>query len=92
MPIGVLKSHIIKSFKNSYWMSIGIGYAFGGTSLVNEIERDSRISTLRFGIVASLLIYRMHTLKLMIISARRFEQGADFDSFSIAYQYVWNHK
>lgn len=91
-PIGTFKIHIIKTLKKRIWIALGAGYAFGGTSSINEIEKDSRISTLRLGLITTIPLYKTHSIKFMIISAQRFEQGADFDSFSIAYQYLWNRK
>lgn len=91
-PIGTFKIHIIKTFKKRIWAALGAGYAFGGISSVNELEKDSRISTLRFGLIVAIPVYKTHSIKLMLVSAKRFEQGADFDSFSIAYQYMWNRK
>ncbi len=89
-PIGTAKVHVIKSFKKGIWAALGAGYAFGGRSYVNDVKRDANISTMRWGAVVVVPVHPQHSLKLAAIIARRFEEGADFNSLSLAYQFLWN--
>ncbi len=89
-PIGTLKMNVIKTFNKGIWVAMGAGYAFGGKSYVNDVEREAKISVMRVGIIASFPIHPHHSLKLTAVTARRFEQGADFDALSLAYQFMWN--
>lgn len=91
-PIGTLKVNLIKSFNSGIWAALGAGYAFGGRSYVNNVKRDVTISTMRVGGIVAIPLHPQHSLKLTAILARRFEQGADFNSFSLAYQFLWNRK
>ena len=88
-PIGTIKGHIIKSFKKGIWVAVGTGYAFGGQAYVNDVKKDSKISTLRFGAIVAIPLNAKHSIKLTFLSAKRFKEGADFDAFSIGYQYMW---
>jgi hypothetical protein len=89
-PIGTVKLHLIKAFNKGAWVSVGMGYAIGGQNFINDIGKEARISTMRFGVIGAVPIGRHNSIKIIALSAVRFEQGADFDAFSIAYQYRWN--
>jgi hypothetical protein len=91
-PLGTIKLNVIKSFNKGIWASIGAGYAFGGRSFVNTVKRDANISTMRMGAILTIPVHPQHSLKLTAVVARRFEEGADFDSFGLAYQFMWNGK
>ena len=88
-PIGNLKVHLIKAFNKGIWVSMGAGYAYGGRTTVNGVKRDARISVLRLGAIAVVPLHPQHSLKLTLLTSRRFAEGADFDSISLTYQYVW---
>ena len=91
-PIGTIKLNLIKSFNKGIWAALGAGYAFGGRSYVNDVKRDATISTIRMGGIVVIPLHPQHSLKLTAILARRFKEGADFNSFSLAYQFIWNKK
>lgn len=91
-PIGTFKLTFTRSFKKGIWVALGGGYALGGRAEVNDVEREAKISTIRAGVIVAVPVHPQHNLKFTAIIARRFEQGADFDSFGIAYQYMWNRK
>ena len=90
--IATVKAHIIKSFNNGIWLAVGCGYAGGGRSYVNDVQRDATISTIRTGAIAVLPINKKHSIKFSAIVAKRIKEGADFDAFGIAYQYVFYNK
>ncbi len=89
-PIGTFKVNVIKSFSKGIWAALGARYAFGGRSIVNDEERDANISVLRLGAIVVVPVHPQHSLKLTVLTARRFEEGADFDSIGLAYQFMWN--
>ena len=83
------KFHAIRSLKKGMWMAFDTGYAIGGKSVINDVERDSRISTIRFGFTYSLPLGMHHSLKFVGISAIRLEKGSDFDALLVSYTYRW---
>jgi hypothetical protein len=91
-PIGVTKVHVIHSFPKGVWLAADIGYGIGGRTLVNDIEKDSHISGMRFGLTAMIKIMKQHYLKLYAVSGVRFEKGSDYDMLGIAYQFNWSSK
>jgi len=89
-PIGTIKVNAIKSFKKGIWAALGAGYAYGGRSFVNGEKRSANISVMRLGAIVAIPLHPQHSLKLTALTALRFEEGADFDSFALAYQFLWN--
>jgi hypothetical protein len=89
-PIGTLKLDVIKTFNKGIWTALGAGYAFGGRVTVNDEMRNANISTMRIGAILVVPVHPQHSLKLTLLTARRFAEGADFDSIALAYQYIWN--
>ena len=89
-PIGTFKLNVIKAFSKGIWVSLGAGYAYGGRSYVNDVRRDASISALRLGAIVVVPVHPKHSLKLTLLTARRFEEGADFDSIGLTYQFIWN--
>lgn len=88
-PIYTGKVHLIYTFQNKMWMAFDAGYGIGGRTFINDEKRETRISTLRFGLDLSIPFALQHTLKLSIISGVRLERGSDFDAFTLIYQYRW---
>ncbi len=89
-PIGTFKLNVIKAFSKGIWVSLGAGYAYGGRSYVNDVRRDASISALRLGAIVVVPVHPQHSLKLTLLTAQRFEEGADFDSIGLTYQFIWN--
>jgi len=89
-PLFTLKLHLIYSLPpQGSWIAIGAGYGVGGRSVIDGIERDTHISTLRLGLVYTIPLARGHMIKLGLTSGRRFEKGPDFDAIVLSYQYFW---
>lgn len=89
----VVKGDLTRSFnKEGMWLAFSMGYAYGGETSINDIERDVRISQLRLGLTYALPFGRKHTLKFVVGSGIRFQQGSDFDVVSVGYQYRWLDK
>jgi len=89
-PFFTLKVHLIYTLTASgSWIAFGAGYGIGGRAIVNDLERDTRISSLRLGLVYALPLTAGHTIKLGLTSGRRFEKGPDFDALAVSYQYHW---
>ena len=89
-PIGTIKLHGIKSFKKGIWAALGAAYAYGGRVFVNGEKRNTIISAMRLGVIVAIPLHPQHSLKLTALTAMRFKEGADFDSFGLAYQFLWN--
>jgi hypothetical protein len=89
-PLFTFKLHTIYSLPPlGSWIAVGVGYGKGGRTIVEDISKDTHISTLRLGLVYAIPIARGHALKLVLNSGIRFEKGADFDAIALTYQFFW---
>ena len=91
-PLYTFKVHFIRELPRKMWISLNTGYGIGGRTSINGYQRDTEISTLRFGLIYALPLAKKHSLKFAYISGVRFNRGGDFDAVSISYQYRWNKK
>lgn len=91
-PLYTFKTHVIRELPKYMWIALNIGYGIGAKTEVNDIARDTEISTARLGLVYALPIAKKHTLKFTYLSGIRFKKGPDFDSVSLSYQYRWNRQ
>lgn len=90
-PLYTVKLHVIKTLPKKMWVSLGAGYGIGGKTKVNDIPRDTEISTARFGLSFALPIAKKHTFRFSYISGIRFKKGSDFNALALTYQYRWNN-
>jgi len=88
-PLLVGKLHVIRSFPRGWWLALDGGYGYGGRTLINGVERETRISTFRFGLTFAVPIARGHTVRLTLASGARIERGPDFDALGVSYQFSW---
>jgi hypothetical protein len=91
-PLYTLKVHFIRELPKKMWVALNVGYGIGGKTELNDVPRDTEISTARLGLIYALPVAKNHTLKFAYISGIRFKRGPDFDAVSISYQYRWNSK
>ena len=91
-PILTGTGHVIRTLNKGVWIAANAGYANGGIAFVNNIERDSHISTFRLGGTLAIPIGIHHTIKLFGFTTLRMDQGSDYELFSLAYQYRWGGK
>ena len=82
---------MIRSMRKGSWIALNVGYGCGGRTSVNDIPRDTYISTFRFGFTLAFPLSLNHTLRLVAASAVRLQKGADFDALALSYQYRWGH-
>ena len=70
-------------------VALDAGYGIGGRTKINGVEKDTRISTFRFGVTFALPVAKRHTLKLSGFTGVRVERGPDFNAVVLSYQYRW---
>ena len=91
-PIIAGKIHVIRSLPKGIWVAVDAGYANGGIAFVNGVERESHISTFRFGGTLAIPLGMHHSLKLFGFTTIRMDKGSDYELLSLAYQYRWGGK
>jgi len=91
-PIITGKIHVIRSLSKGIWVAVDAGYANGGTAFANGVERESHISTFRFGGTFAIPLGMYHSLKLFGFTTMRMDKGSDYELLSLAYQFRWGGK
>jgi hypothetical protein len=91
-PLWVIKSHLVKVFSKGKWIAFDAGYGIGGQTFINNEKRDAIISLMRLGLTMAWAFNKNHSLKLAAWTGIRFEQGPDFETLGLVYQYKWLSK
>ncbi|MFC2085984.1 transporter [Bacteroidota bacterium] len=87
-PLFGLKLHGVRKLGGGKWLSLDLGYGAGARGTVNDVKKDNRINTIRFGCTLSIPFGR-HSLKFSAASSLRIEKGNDLDAFAITYLVRW---
>ena len=88
-PIYALEGHGIYFFRPGLWLAVDAGYGTGGRSSVGGESKDDFRKDTRLGAQLSVPLARRHSLKLVYVTSASTRIGADFDTFSLLYQYRW---
>ncbi len=88
-PLGAIKIHGIRTFPKNWWLALDAGYGIGGRTIINGEERDTRISTFRFGLTFAVPIGQHHVVRVNGTTGIRIERGSDFNAVNLIYQFRW---
>ena len=88
-PIYSLSWHISYVFKSGIWLGANGVHVHGGNISVNGVYSDSFQKNWRLGATVSVPFTRQHSIKVLFHTGVATRIGADFDIFTIAYQYLW---
>ena len=88
-PIYAIQGNATYTLRPGLWVSIQAGYGEGGSRTIGGELRDDAQENSRIGATASIPLGRRHGLKVLFSSGVATRIGTDFDSFSVAYQYLW---
>jgi hypothetical protein len=89
-PLATFVVHAIYTMpERRSWLALDVGYGIGGRTKVNGVERDTRISTFRFGATLAVPIGDRHTVKLTGVTGVRHERGPDFNTIALTYNFKW---
>jgi hypothetical protein len=88
-PMGAVHGNIIYAFSRGYWVGFSGGVAGGGETAVNGVKKDNSQTNSRFGLTLAIPLNKRQGLRISYLNSIRSLIGADFDLFSISYQYRW---
>jgi hypothetical protein len=89
-PLYTLQGHVIYSIRPGLWTSASLGYAYGGISTVNGIEKNDRKENLAWALSVGCPITPHFAMKLAYIGTRtQTDTGADSDTIALGAVYVW---
>src|SRR3954469_12522396 len=88
-PIFTFQAHVIHLFPKKSWVAVNGGYADGGQTRVNGIEKNNFQKNWRLGATYSFPINRRSSIRAMLNTGVATRAGGDFTSLTFAYQYGW---
>ncbi len=91
-PIYGVQFHTGYIFNPGVWIAGSIGKTYGGKIEINNIEQDIDVDNSRFGLTFAYRIFKGHSLKAVYTDGFSTRAGSDFNTFLLAYQFVWFDK
>jgi hypothetical protein len=88
-PLYSAQLHLTRQFGRGMWGAISTTYYEGGRTSLNGVARDDRQSGSRIGLTFSLPLARQYTLKFYASTGLVARTGTDFDTYGVAWQYLW---
>lgn len=88
-PLYALQTHIYYTFRPGLWLGIALGYADGGSTVVDGNPLSTLQENTRTGFTLSIPLGRQHGLAFSYSTGLTTRIGAEFDSLLIAYRYMW---
>jgi len=90
-PIYAIKGHVTYLFGKGIWLALDAGAGFGGRTTVDTFPRENQ-QTFRLGGTFNFPFAKVHAIKLRFVSGVLTRVGGDFDSVTLAYQFMWMKK
>lgn len=88
-PIFAVQAHAVYSFHRAVWAAFDVTYYVGGETVVNRVQNDDELSSVRVGGTLSLALSRRNSIKLYASGAGATRYGSDFTTVGIALQHRW---
>jgi hypothetical protein len=88
-PLYALQAHLFYSFRPGVWVALGYAHADGGRTRIDGRLRNDFQRNQRYGGAFAYALSRRHGVQLAVASGLSTRIGADFNTISIAYQYLW---
>jgi len=89
-PVGAFEGHLSYDVKPRLWFSLDGNFWFGGlTSLAGIENPDSRQTSSRIGVTASMPVSKHQSLKVSYSNGTYIRVGGDYQNVSVAWQYSW---
>jgi len=79
----------IYQFKRGFWMGLAGGYGTGARTTVSGVPKDTYQQNVRLGATLVFPLSRYSSLKATFLRSPSTKRGADFDTYSLAYQARW---
>jgi len=88
-PVGAVQTHISYNIKPRLWAAFDATFYSGGRVTVGGLPAKKLLRNARYGGTVSVPLTRRQSFKFSINTGAFAPIGADFDSISVAYQYIW---
>jgi len=88
-PLGSFQGHVIYTIRPRLWVALSANCYTGGRSSIDGVPNADLQQNSRLGVTVAVPVTRQHSLKFSYSQGAITTVGGDFNSFGIAWQYVW---
>jgi hypothetical protein len=88
-PITTAQAHISYTFRPRLWIAANGTWYRGGDTEVDDVDNADLQKTSRIGLTLSVPVGRQQSLKVAWSDGTTTRIGADFTTWTVAWQYVW---
>lgn len=88
-PLFTFQAHGGYTFRPGLWLALDATFYGGGRTSTNGVPGDTRQSNSRVGLTFSLPLARAHSIKFLAATGVSARVGSRFDTYAIAYQFLW---
>lgn len=90
-PLWGIQFHATYIFKPGIWLAASLGGVRGGITQINGVDQSS-LKNDRYGLAFAYRLNNKSSLKAAYTNALFTASGADFDTYLLAYQFLWFDK
>jgi hypothetical protein len=83
------QAHIDYIFKSNIWVAVNGGFADGGETSLNGMERNDEQQNWRLGTTFSMPFNVHQSIKFMVNTGVATRAGQNYTAFTLVYQYSW---
>ena len=88
-PIGAVQGHVSYTFRPRLWLAADFTWYTGGRTRIDGVSQGDRQENSRAGLTLSVPVSARQSVKLSWSTGTSTRIGGDFDSVSLAWQYLW---
>ena len=88
-PLATAQAHVVYTFRRALWLAADFTYYWGGQSTLDGVRKDDRQDNTRGGLTMAIPIVGRQSLKVTWARGVSTRIGSSFQTFGVAYQWVW---
>jgi hypothetical protein len=88
-PMGSFQAHVSYNFQPQLWAALDLTYYAGGRTTVEGVRGEDLQSNVRGGFTVALPVGQRHSIKIAVSRGAIVRRGADFITYSFAWQTAW---
>jgi hypothetical protein len=88
-PLETAQTHVVYTFGPGTWAAADFTYYWGGETTIDGVPKNDRQSNTRGGLTFAMQVLRGQSLKLTWARGVSTRIGSSFQTFGVAWQWVW---
>jgi hypothetical protein len=88
-PLITFQAHVDYIFKSKIWVAFNAGFANGGETAIDGLEKNNRQQNWRMGTTLSVPVNKHQSIRAMVNTGVATRAGQNYTAVTVAYQYTW---